>query len=143
MQLWKWHSLTYRILGTDIDMLTSHPKPSKKGMIQAQNTIYMMADWQADTCSAQFCDEKGQPLAACFAKCIIYRSASQRRVGMVSVSFMVTSHGAHMFALRKPVMGHTLAAVDAATATGCTVSNDNIKVYYIYVLASNIMLIPL
>ncbi|KAG1829379.1 hypothetical protein F4604DRAFT_1947703 [Suillus subluteus] len=79
--LWKRHAPTYRILGADIDILSSRPKPSNEGKIKAQTTIDTMVNWESDACSAKFCDEKGQLLAAYFAKRIERRSAGQRRVG--------------------------------------------------------------
>lgn len=101
VQLWNKHTPTYRILNADIDILSSRPKPSNEGKIEAQKTIDAMVNWQADACSAKFCDENGQPVAAYFAKRIERRSAGQRRVGMVSASLTVASCSTHLFALRK------------------------------------------
>ncbi|KAG1900825.1 uncharacterized protein F5891DRAFT_1188315 [Suillus fuscotomentosus] len=44
-----------------------------------------MAYWDSDACSVKFCDEEGTSLAAYFAKQIVRRSASQRRVGKAPI----------------------------------------------------------
>ncbi|KAG1837015.1 hypothetical protein C8R48DRAFT_782821 [Suillus tomentosus] len=68
-----------------------------------------MAYWDSDACSAKFCDEEGTLLAAYFAKRIVRRSASQRRVGKQAPIYRSRSN-------IPSVLGRTAADVEAAAA---------------------------
>lgn len=64
---WMQYAPVYRLRGINIGELAVRPKPSKRDRKDAQEIMVAMADWEADACSAKFCDQQGTPILAYFA----------------------------------------------------------------------------
>lgn len=66
-KIWMQYASVYRLRGVNITELSARRKPCKQDRKEAQEIMAEMANWEADACSAKFCDAQGTPILACFA----------------------------------------------------------------------------